>query len=88
MKVKKDGELASTSNALTDMEMDNIIETVDVKIKEAMDNILDTNFIINPKKKGNDNLSCTFCKFRDICYRNEKDFIYLKDEDEEGEEDA
>lgn len=88
MKVKKDGELSSTSNALTDMEMDNIIETVDIKIKEAMDNIIDTNFTINPKKKGNDNLSCTFCKFRDICYRNEKDFIYLKDDEEEGEENA
>lgn len=90
MKVKKDGELSSTSHSLSDEEMEMIINLVDVKIKEAMDNILKTNFVINPKIKNKLNLSCGFCKFRDICYRNEKDFIYLKDEDEEeeGEKDA
>ena len=85
MKVKADGELSSTSNSLSDEEMESIINLVDIKIKEAMDNILKTNFVINPKIKSNLNLSCGFCKFRDICYRSEKDFVYLSEEEEEGE---
>ena len=88
MKVKKDGELSSTSNCLSDEEIEAIIDLVDIRIKEAMNNILETNFNINPKIKSNVNLSCGFCKFRDICYRSEKDFVYLKDEEEEGEVDA
>ena len=87
MKVKADGSLASTSNSLTDDEINNIVMLVDDKIKEAMGKILEASFDINPKIKNKLNLSCGFCKFRDICYRNEKDFIYLKDE-EEGDIDA
>jgi len=87
MKVKLDGSLASSSNSLSDDEINGIVSLVDCKIKEAMDNILKANFNINPKIKNKINLSCGFCKFRDICYRSERDFIYLKDE-EEGEVDA
>lgn len=82
MKVKADGELASTSNSLSDEEIKSIETMVHDKIMEAMNNILKADFSINPKIKNNLNLSCGFCKFRDICYRNEKDYVYLKDEEE------
>ena len=36
-------------------------------------------FDINPKKIGNDNLGCEFCKFKDICFRTEKNIVDLKE---------
>lgn len=87
MKVKLDGTLASTSNSLSDEEIAAIIKLVDTKIKEAMHDILEAKFFVNPKILDKKNMSCTFCKYKDVCYKSEKDFVYLTNE-EEGDENA
>lgn len=69
------------SKTLTNNNMDNIIEIIDKNINTAIKNIRENNFSINPKQIGKDNVGCSFCKFRDICYMNEKDIIKLAEID-------
>ena len=38
---------------------------------------MDAKFNINPKVYDKDNVSCKFCKFRDLCFMKEKDLNYL-----------
>lgn len=78
MKVGNNGFYAY-SKTLTQKEMNEIIKLVDTKIDEAILNIKNNNFEINPKFIGKENIGCSFCKFRDICYMNNKDIVYLKE---------
>lgn len=50
---------------------------------DAGNNILNNRFDINPKLEKGKNLSCSYCSFRDICYRKNADFIVLKEGEEE-----
>jgi ATP-dependent helicase/DNAse subunit B len=56
-----------------------IIDLTDKKIDEASNNILNSKFDINPKIIGDNNVSCEFCKYKDLCYKTEDDYIYLKE---------
>ena len=86
MRVKKDGELASSAHALSEEEIEEIVNIVDKNIKSAVDEILNGNFNINPKIINGKNESCTFCKYRDICYLRENNKVYINTE--EGDLDA
>lgn len=81
MKLNKDGSIYHHANTLSDEEIDNIIKLIELKIKEAMEEILEGKFLINPKIIDGENVSCKYCKFNDICYREEKNYIYLKRRD-------
>ncbi len=73
------GELNKRSKQFFDDDM--ITKTVDLvkeKILEAGDNILNNNFDINPKIKKNKNLSCAYCKFADVCFKKQKDIVYIR----------
>ena len=65
------------SKVLSEEEIDNLISKTDVLINNAVDNILDSNFEINPKIIDGNNVSCQFCEYRDICYKKEKDLVYI-----------
>lgn len=65
------------SKVLSDKEISEIDKIVDKKIDEAIDNIMECNFEINPKKIKNDLVGCEFCKFKDICYMKEEDIKVL-----------
>lgn len=67
------------SKILNEEQINKIINLVDKKIKEATKNIENNNFDINPKSINNENVSCKFCKYRDICYMKEQDIKYLKE---------
>lgn len=56
-----------------------LIELVNSKIDEAINDILDAKFDINPKRIGTDLKGCAFCKYKDICYMKEEDVINLKE---------
>jgi len=86
VKIKKDGELASSSHALSESEIESIVDIVDKNIKEAVKEILNGNFNINPKIINGKNESCTFCKYKDICYLRESNKVYINTE--EGENDV
>lgn len=85
MKVKKDGNLACSANILSDDEIEDIIKMTHEKIMDATKEILDGNFIINPKIIDGKNVSCEYCNFKDICYREEKNNVYLKREGDEND---
>ena len=68
-------------------EINNLINLVDSKITIARDEILDTNFMINPKKIDNKNIGCEYCEFRDVCFRKENDIVILESGDENAKMD-
>ena len=83
---KKDGQLSAAAlNTLkSDEEIDELVNLVEDKILNAGNNILDNQFSINPKLYDGKNLSCTYCNFKDVCYRRNKDYaVYVKEEKEE-----
>ena len=78
------------AKVLNDKEVYDMILYTKKQIEKTMNEILDGNFTINPKVYDGKNISCEFCNFKDICYKSQKDTIYLdKVEDlsflEEGE---
>ena len=86
MRVKKDGELSSSAHALSESEIEEIVNIVDKNIKAAVGEILNGKFDINPKIIDGKNESCTFCKYKDICYLRENNKVYINTE--EGEDDV
>ena len=80
MKVGNNGFYAY-SKTLTKKNMENIVKIIDQKIDEALTNIHNNSFDINPKVINNKNIGCEYCKFKDICYMTEKDIVRLKDID-------
>ena len=77
LKVSNNGFYAY-SKIINDDEIDFMNNVVDKKIKEASEKILSCNFDINPKKIGDKNISCEYCKYKDICYMRNDDIIDLK----------
>lgn len=73
LRVKKDGEFDSKSKVLSKEEVDGIIDIVDKNIEGAIQNILDANFIINPKRYEQENVGCSYCDFKDICFMTSND---------------
>ena len=67
------------AKVLSDSQIDNLIDVVDKNIDKARDNILKGEFSINPKQIGLEKLGCNFCKYKDICYRTNNDFVKLKE---------
>lgn len=83
---KKDGSLSSKSKVLSNDEMDELISKVDTIIDEVIKKILDAEFMINPKVINGKNIACTYCKFRDLCYKRKKNEVELGGENDELDE--
>ena len=78
---KTSNGFSKNSKLLTKSQMNNLYNLVDKKIDEARDEIINANFEIDPKRIGKDNISCTFCKFKDICFMNEGNVRKLEEVD-------
>ena len=70
------------SKVLSEEDMNDLIDRTDKLIDRTIDMILESDFSINPKIINGNNVSCGFCDYRDICYRREKDFIYINKDKE------
>ena len=81
MSTKKDGDLSSNAKVLSSDEMDNLKDLVRNKIDNMIDDILSGSFDINPKKIDYKDVSCTYCKYKDVCFRKEKDYKILDKKD-------
>ena len=79
IKVNNDGNFSSNSlkHMLNDNDIDEIISITGQKINETINNILDSKFDINPKY-DKANLGCEFCKYKDLCFMKEYDFVNIK----------
>lgn len=80
----KDDNFKKTSKILSKEEINNLITTVSQTLKEGIAKINASDFQINPKLLNNQNISCPFCPFNDICFKDYNDYIYI----EEGENNA
>ena len=69
----------SSKKILDDEKIDKLVRITEDKIDEAIDNIIDAKFDINPKKIGMNNVGCEFCEFRDICFMKEEMLVNLKE---------
>lgn len=81
LRVNNDGSYSSYAKVLTKDGMDKIINEVDKVIDSTIDSISNCKFTINPKNYNNTNISCAYCKYRDLCFVREDDVVYI----EEGE---
>ena len=72
----------SYSKVLSNDEINDIICKTDKLIDKVIDNILDGEFSINPKVIDGENVSCSFCEYNDICFRNEKNIEYINREED------
>lgn len=79
LKISKSGSFYSNSKVLSKHQIDKLIELVDNKIEEASNNIINNKFDIDPKSINGKNVSCVFCKYKDICYMKEEDVKKLKE---------
>ena len=85
MKLNKDGSFYRYAKLISNEEINNLIDKTDKVIDKVIDNIVNAEYDINPKKIGDENIGCKFCKFKDICYMENDDIVLL---DKEGEIDA
>ena len=72
------------SKVLSEEEIDDMLSNTDKLIDKAIDNILEADFEINPKVINGENVSCSFCEYKDICYLREKDKVYINKESEDN----
>ncbi len=70
------------SKVLSSEEIEDLVNKTDNLIDKAIDSILECDFTINPKVIDGDNISCSFCEYKDICFRNEKDIEYINRKEE------
>ena len=78
---KKNGEISSRSKVLSNEEMDMIIDKIDQIIDQVISNILEGKFMINPKVVDQKNIACTYCQFKDLCYRQKQNEVVLGGEE-------
>jgi ATP-dependent helicase/DNAse subunit B len=83
LRFKNDGSFYNTAKVLDNSEMDELTTIVEDKINKCTDNILDGNFVINPKVLKGKNRSCEYCNFKDICFMTKKDEVILGGDDNE-----
>lgn len=76
MKKSKNG-FYSYTKLISEEEIDKISDLVNEKIHEAIKSVESGKFDINPKKI-NKETSCKYCKYKDLCYREDEDIIELK----------
>ena len=73
----KDDKFGAYSKVLGNTDIEELIKYTKDIINESIDSIIEGNFEINPKIYNGKNISCTYCPFADICYKNVSDQIYL-----------
>ena len=91
LKKTKNG-FSSYSKLLSSEDFGKIYQITENNINKAIQNILNCDFEIKPKRIDNENISCKNCIFKDLCFKKEEDIQNLKNtkisEILGGEEDA
>lgn len=82
MKINKDGSFSRYSKVLDDREFNAISDYTEEKINDAINSILKGDFSIDPKVIDRKNVSCCYCKFKDLCFQTNHDLVYLQKVDD------
>ena len=80
MKLKKDLSLAKSAKVISLDDQKFLLDTLDKHIKKTYQGTMEAKFGIEPKRIGNLDKACQFCDFKDICYKDIKDYIYLEED--------
>ncbi len=86
MKLKVDGDFDSRARVLNTQQMNEMVSKVDEQIDKCINNIDECNFNINPKNVNNKNISCEYCKYKDLCYMSQKDIEEIIVQEAEADE--
>jgi len=78
MKVGNNG-FYKYSKVLSKEKLNKLSNLVENKINDATISILNADFQINPKQIGKELVGCQYCKYKDICFYQEKDIKRLKE---------
>lgn len=73
----KSGSFDSRSKILNLFQMNQLEKLVEKNIIDAGNGIFEGDFEINPKMIIKENKSCKYCKYRDLCFRKDKDIKVL-----------
>ena len=60
----------------------NVFKYTEKIIYETLSKIITANFTIDPKRIEFKNVSCKYCKYRNLCYVKEEDYINLEKVDD------
>jgi len=77
MKLGKNGFYHYTK-VLSESSMNRLYELAEERIENAFKEIKNADFTINPKIVKGKNVGCEFCSFKDICFKTNKDNVYLE----------
>lgn len=83
--VKVDGSLSSKNSLYTPLAFEQLALLAHNYLLTVGENILANNFFINPKIVKGKNISCLYCPYRDICFRTNKQFVFISNETKEDE---
>ena len=78
LKYDEEKGFSRTSKILDSTMLSEILDFTKNKILETRDSILEGDFSINPKIYGKENVSCSYCPFKDICYYTPNDLVELE----------
>ena len=78
MKVNKNGEYNVYAKTMDNDKMNEIADTVETIVKQAIENINNCEFDINPKYIEKKVDGCAYCEYSNICYKSLKDYINLE----------
>lgn len=78
--LKKDGTFSSNSKTFSEEGLNEVLDRLEHKLTEALEDIYEGHFPINPKRIEGREVSCTYCPFEDVCYKQHKDFTHLRGE--------
>ena len=73
MSTKKDGSFGAYAKVINDFEVEKLIKITKELIDKASENIKAGRFDINPKRIDGEDKSCTYCGYKDICFRKYED---------------
>ena len=77
MKYNPDKGFSTYTKLINDDTMYNLIKYTKDKIKENAKDIVEAKFDINPKVYGNENISCKYCQYKDLCFMKPDNIKYL-----------
>ena len=73
---------SSYAKLLSNEQIEELRNLSENKINECFNKISNSEFNIDPKIIDNINVSCNYCKYKDLCFKTPKDDIYIEAGDE------
>ena len=77
MKYSPDKGFSSYTKLINDSTLYDLVKYTKNIIEESAKDIVAAKFDINPKVYGNENISCKYCQFKDLCFMKPDNIKYL-----------